>query len=237
MSGSLSTHEQNPRSVTIRGVVEESVRLSFRRHLREAAIRAARALTVEKGWERVRFGEVAGLIGVSRATLYREFGDKQGLGDALVLHEAEQFLTGIEDLLASNRSALPESIRAIVRYTLDEAATSPLLKAVLTTPGSGPRDETGVLPLLTTSASMLQLASERLVTAFLHHYPTIDANDVADAVDALIRLTISHLVLPASDSAETARRISEIALRYLGVGSAGLRPDASAACHNAVPSH
>lgn len=195
------------------------MRLSFRRHLREAAISAAHALTVEKGWERVRFGEVAGLIGVSRPTLYREFGDKQGLGDALVLHEAERFLTAIENVLESHSGAVSESIRATVRYTLDEAATSPLLKAVLTTPGGSPRDETGVLPLLTTSASMLQLASERLVTAFGEHFPHIDIDDVADAVDALIRLTISHLVLPANDSTETARRISEVALRYLGVGS------------------
>ncbi len=212
------------------------MRLSFRRHLRETAIRAARTLTVEKGWERVRFGEVATLIGVSRATLYREFGDKQGLGDALVLYEAERFLSGVEDVLASHSGAVPESIRAMVRYTLDEAAASPLLKAVLTTPGSSPRDETGVLPLLTTSASMLQLASERLVASFGQHFPRLDLDDVADAVDALIRLTVSHLVLPADDSTETARRISEVALRYLEAGSTDLTPDGAAASHSAVPS-
>lgn len=201
-------------------VVEESVRLSFRRHLREEAIRAAHVLTVERGWERVRVSEVAGLIGVSRPTLYKEFGDKQGLGDALVLHEAERFLIGITNVLDLHRSAAEEAIPAAVRYTLDEAAASPLLKAVLTAPGGNtPRDETGVLPLLTTSASMLGLGSERLVTWFGEHFPQIDSDDVADAVDALIRLTISHLVLPNTDSAETGRRISEVALRYLGLAA------------------
>jgi Bacterial regulatory proteins, tetR family len=65
--------------------------MSFRRHLRAEAIRAAHALTVEKGWDRVRVAEVAALIGVSRPTLYKEFGDKQGLGDVLVLDEAQRF--------------------------------------------------------------------------------------------------------------------------------------------------
>ncbi|WP_280267299.1 TetR/AcrR family transcriptional regulator [Nocardia wallacei] len=199
-------------------MMEEPLRLSFRRHLREEAIRAAHVLTVEKGWDRVRFGEVAGLLGVSRPTLYREFGDKQGLGDALVLAEAERFLVGIANVLDKHSGAVSEAVRAAVQYTLDEAAASPLLKAVLTAPGSDtPRHETGVLPLLTTSAPMLELASERLVTWFGEHFPHIDTDDVADAVDALIRLTISHLVLPTSDSAETRRRISEVALRYLGV--------------------
>jgi AcrR family transcriptional regulator len=201
-------------------VVDESVRLSFRRHLRKEAIRAAHALTLEKGWDRVRVSEVAALIGVSRPTLYKEFGDKQGLGDALVLEEAERFLVGIGATLDDHRDALEEAIPAAVRYTLNEASSSPLLKSVLTSPGADSRpEETGVLPLLTTSASMLELASARLVGWIGKHFPQLDSDDVIDGVDALIRLTISHVVLPTSDSAETGRRISEVALRYLGLAS------------------
>ncbi|WP_293004144.1 TetR/AcrR family transcriptional regulator [Mycobacterium sp.] len=192
--------------------------------MREEAIRAAHALTVEKGWDRVRMSEVAALIGVSRPTLYKEFGDKQGLGDALVLKEAERFLVGIGATLDAHSSAVEEAIPAAVRYTLDEAAASPLLKSVLTSPGSESRTEdTGVLPLLTTSASMLGLASARLVGWFGKYFPEIDTDDVVDGVDALIRLTISHVVLPTADSAETGWRISEVALRYLGLASPATR--------------
>jgi AcrR family transcriptional regulator len=202
-------------------VVDESLRLSFRRHLREEALRATHALTVEKGWERVRVSEVAALIGASRPMLYKEFTDKQGLGDALVLREAERFLQGIGAVLDEHQGKVEEAIPAAIRYTLDEASTSPLLKAVLTSPGAEtPRDETGVLPLLTTSKSMLQLASARLVAWFGEHFPQIETADAIDGVDALIRLTISHLVLPTADSAETGRRISEVALRYLGLAHA-----------------
>lgn len=198
--------------------MDESLRLSFRRHLRGEALRAAHALTVEKGWERVRVSEVAALIGVSRPTLYKEFTDKQGLGDALVLQEAERFMVGIAAVLDAHCGTAEEAIPAAIRYTLDEAAASPLLKAVLTSPGADtPRDETGVLPLLTTSKSMLEFASARLVAWFGEHFPEIDTADAVEGVDALIRLTVSHLVLPSSDSVETGRRISEVALRYLGL--------------------
>ena len=64
----------------------EPLRLTFRRQLREQALGAAHGLTVDKGWSQVRMGEVAALTGVSRPTLYKEFGDKQGLGEACLPH-------------------------------------------------------------------------------------------------------------------------------------------------------
>lgn len=198
------------------------MRVSFRRHMREQVLLAAHALTVEKGWERVRVAEIASLVGVSRPTLYKEFGDKQGLGDALVVREAERFLEGIRSVLDEHSGDAGAAITAAVRYTLDEATASPLLKAVLTSNRAGDAvadtsGSTGMLPLLTTSASLLQVASQELVTWFGEHFPLLDSSDVADGVDALVRLTVSHLVLPTADSEVTGRRISQVALRYLGL--------------------
>lgn len=195
----------------------ETLRMSYRRHLRESALKAAYDMTVEKGWSRVRVADVAAAIGVSRPMLYKEFGDKQGLGDALVLNETERFLVGIQAVLDEHSGQAAEAITESVRFTLDEAEASPLLKAVLTASRSGAEEGTGVLPLLATSASLLELASARLVSWFNEHFPEIDHQDVIDGVDALIRLTVSHLVLPTADSAQTGRRISQVALRYLAL--------------------
>ena len=52
----------------------ESLRAEFRRQVRERVLEAAYAHTVERGWDRVRVGEIAVESGVSRPTLYREFG-------------------------------------------------------------------------------------------------------------------------------------------------------------------
>lgn len=199
-----------------------SVRLSFRQHMREQVLLAARTLTIEKGWERVRISEVAQLVGVSRPTVYKEFTDKQGLGDALVVAEGERFLEGIFAVLARHGGDVEGGITAAVSYTLHEAEASPLLKAVLTlnrSNGGATSESTGVLPLLPTSASLLELSSAALVTWFNEQFPGLDRDDVNDVADALVRLTVSHVVLPTADSEATGRRISRIALRYLGVGS------------------
>ncbi|MGJ0119942.1 TetR family transcriptional regulator [Williamsia sp. MIQD14] len=189
--------------------------------MREQVLATAHVLTVEKGWDRVRVAEIAALVGVSRPTLYKEFGDKQGLGDALVVREGERFLTGIRHVLDEHSGHASEAVTSAVRFTLDEAAASPLLKAVLTSSTADDTAETdrstGMLPLLTTSTTLLQIASNELVCWFTDRFPQLDNEDVADGIDALVRLTVSHLVLPAGDSDTTGRQISRVALRYLGL--------------------
>ncbi|MCA2323115.1 helix-turn-helix transcriptional regulator, partial [Mycobacterium intracellulare] len=84
--------------------------------MREQVLRAARDLTIEKGWHRVRMSEVAKLVGVSRPTLYKEFTDKQGLGDALVVSEGERFLNGIHAVSAQHAGDVRGGITAAVSY-------------------------------------------------------------------------------------------------------------------------
>lgn len=163
--------------------------------------------------------EVAELVGVSRPTLYKEFTDKQGLGDALVVTEGQLFLEGIHAVLASHTGDIGGGNTAAVEYTLKEAEASPLLKAALTstrTTTTETRDSaTGVLPLLPTSASLLELSSAALIAWFGEHFDQLDPEDVNEVADVLVRLTVSHLVLPAADAHTTGRRISQVALRYL----------------------
>ncbi len=201
----------------------EPVRMSFRRHVRDQVLRATRELTIKKGWDQVRMSEVAESVGVSRPTLYKEFGDKQGgLGDALVVSEGQRFMEGILAVLAEHVGDVRGGITAAVQFTLCEAEDSPLLKAVLTSNPSGNdrggSSSTGVLPLLPTSASLLQLCSAALITWFNDHFDDLDPEDVEEVADVfLVRLTVSHVVLPAADIATTGERISRVALRYLGV--------------------
>jgi len=203
-----------------------SARTTFRRHVREQALAAAYELTVELGWERVRLNQVASRVGISRPTLYKEFGDKQGLGDALVLREAERFLAGIEHLLDQSHGSPGETIATAVAYTLEEAARSPLLMAVLVSPRLAAGGENlnsaapgvsvpGVLPLVSTSATLLTVASERLVGWFSENFPGVDPADVAAATDAVVRLTVSHLVVRDGNSRQTGLHVAEVATRYL----------------------
>lgn len=186
----------------------ESLRVEFRRQVRERVLDTAATLAVEHGWDRVRIGEVATASGVSRPTLYREFGTKDGVGEALVTREAERFFTGIAAVL-DEAGTVPEGVRGAVRFTLDEAADNPLLRAILTGSRSG---DTGLLPFLTTRGDAIIAGGSGLVGTWVRQRePEIEGRVVDDAVDAVVRLTISHLVSPGLSHGDAADRLARIA--------------------------
>lgn len=177
-------------------------------------MQVAQSLTVERGWAQVRVNEVAELTGVSRPTLYAEFGDKHGLGEALVLRETEAFLAGIAEVLQQQHGDPWSAVTEAVRYALEEAEASPLLRAILTSARGVDQD---LLPLLTTDAApILRAASQTLVAWFSEHFPEFARGDVEFAVDALVRLTVSHIVMPAEESRDqTAERLASLAVRSI----------------------
>ncbi len=193
----------------------EPLRLQFRRQVREQALDAAHALLVERGWEHVTVSAVAAAVGVSRPTFYKEFAGKQDLGVALVGRETERFLAGVAEVLEQHTDDADGAVAAAVRFTLLEAEANPLLHAVLTSTRS---DSESLLPLLTTrSAPLLEAASAALTGWFAAHYPDLDDDTVAEGVDAVVRLVVSHLVLPVAPAEETARQLARVATRYLHV--------------------
>lgn len=185
---------------------------AFRRQVRERALQVARRLTVERGWQQVRFVEVADAVGVSRPTMYSEFGNKAGLGEALVLAETEAFLAGLTAALADHRTDVREAAKAALRYTMLAATENPLLHGVLT--NAGDRD---LLELLTAkSGPVLPIAVAALTGWFGEHFPDLPSPLFGELVEALVRLTLSHLTQPTHGLAETLaslERITDLVLR------------------------
>ena len=194
------------------GVSGESLRLEFRRQVRERVLATALEHTVERGWERVRVGEVAVDSGVSRPTLYREFGNKDGLGEALMTREADRFFAAIAEELGRH-DEIPAAVSAATRLTLEEAAANPLLRAVLTGSRSG---DAGLLPFLTSrSESIRESARALLATWFNQRRPELLPTLVEETVDALVRLVISHIVAPALDPVEVGQRVGRLVTALL----------------------
>ncbi|MDO0925799.1 TetR/AcrR family transcriptional regulator [Streptomyces sp. TG1A-8] len=67
---------------------------------RESLLDAAYTALVHRPWSAVRMVDVAAAAGVSRQTLYNEFGSKGGLARALVRREADGYLAGVDRALA-----------------------------------------------------------------------------------------------------------------------------------------
>ncbi|MEU5945388.1 TetR family transcriptional regulator [Micromonospora sp. NPDC047465] len=180
---------------------------------RDAIVDAARALTVASGWDAVRMGAVARAAGVSRQTVYNEFGSKAGLAEALARREVDRFVGDVRALLRAHGDDVRAAAHATISHTLTQAAGDPLIKAVLTSTGGG-SDE--LLPYLTTRSELvLTEATEVLLEWADGVLPDADRAAVAFATDSVIRLVISHIVLPGAPVAQTAAALADLAVYLL----------------------
>ena len=91
---------------------------SARQRLRDSIVDAARAQTVATGWDGVRMGGVAGAAGVSRQTVYNEFGSKAGLADALARREVDRFVSAVRAALAEHGADVRAGAYAAIAHTL-----------------------------------------------------------------------------------------------------------------------
>jgi AcrR family transcriptional regulator len=176
---------------------------------RQALLDAAYDAAVAGTWARSRMADVAAAAGVSRQTLYNEFGTKDGLAAALAARETGRFLTGTAAAMDGEPDPV-SAVRAATAYTLAEAADNPLLKAVLT-------DTTPeLLPFLTTRAeAVFATATARITAELLRRWPALAPADVGLATEATVRLTVSYLVSPSGPVAAMSDRVATVAARVL----------------------
>ncbi|HEX6500905.1 MAG TPA: TetR family transcriptional regulator [Micromonosporaceae bacterium] len=164
---------------------------------------AAGELLVAHGFRKLRMQDVAERVGVSRQTVYNEFGDKTGLAQALVLRETNRLLDGIDAALSAHDDT-EAAVAAAVAFVLGEGSDSPLVKAALTGDGS-----VEFLPLLTTRGEpVFAAAMDRLATYARRHWPHHSAADIDLAAEVAVRLTVSHLMLPLDPVDRAAAKVA-----------------------------
>ncbi|MEU8220642.1 TetR family transcriptional regulator [Micromonospora taraxaci] len=187
--------------------------------VRDSIVDAARALTVATGWDGVRMGAVAGAAGVSRQTVYNEFGSKAGLAEALARREVDTFVGDVRASLLAHGADVRAGAYAAIAHTLTTAAENPLVKAILSSARGG-SDE--LLPYLTTRAEVvLTEASGALIDWAGDHLPGADQATLAFAADTIVRLVVSHIVLPRAPIDQTATTLADLAVHLF---SAAVRP-------------
>ncbi|SCF66818.1 transcriptional regulator, TetR family [Streptomyces sp. DconLS] len=98
---------------------------------RESLLDAAGAALARRPWSAVRMVEVAAAAGVSRQTLYNEFGGKDGLARALVRRAADGYLAGVERALAGGGGDW-ERLTAVAEWTAAATQQDALVRALLT---------------------------------------------------------------------------------------------------------
>lgn len=190
-----------------------SYREANRARLRDCLITAARELAIAHGWEHVRMVDVAAAVGVSRQTVYNEFESRTGLGEALAVRETQQFVAAVRKELFDHEGDVRAAAYAAILHALEEAAGNSLVRAVLTSARGG-KDE--LLPYLTTRSEIVLHAAGAVVEEWAAAYvPELDPAAVALASESIVRLTVSHIVLPLSPPTTSATALAEVFVRLL----------------------
>ncbi|MET9991303.1 TetR/AcrR family transcriptional regulator [Streptomyces mutabilis] len=191
---------------------------------RESLLDAACTALACRPWSAVRMVDVAAAAGVSRQTLYNEFGSKEGLARALVRREADGYLAGVERALAGDGPGTPrERLTATAEWTVSAARDNALVRAMLTgcwserlpSPPLTAVPSASVVPAqrradgpLPSPGDFVALVRDRAVAA-LNGAPSPDSLDLASSCELAVRLALSCVVAPPGEGgvAELVRTV------------------------------
>ncbi|MFW6722319.1 TetR family transcriptional regulator [Streptomyces sp. MAR4 CNY-716] len=190
---------------------------------REGLLDAAFAALRSRPWAAVRMVDVAATAGVSRQTLYNEFGSKEGLAQALVRREVDSYLAGVERTLVGARRSGADAggrLLALVAWTLRSARGNPLVRAALTgcwgeqlptparrvsarggAPGARRPD-----PPVETPAQLVEEVRDRVLRALEEQLPG-GPGERRRVCEAVTRLTLSYVVAPAARGEDVERTV------------------------------
>jgi AcrR family transcriptional regulator len=186
-------------------------RVATRRLLRDTLFDAVRVLLGERPWAQITMAEVARAAGVSRQTLYKEFGSRDEFAQAFVIREGARFLDAVEQAILAHRDDPSAAVTAGFEVFLTLASQDPLVRLLLEDDGTG-----GMLPLITTqSRPVLEWASERLCGAMRAGWPQVRDEDAELLADSFVRLAISYVTMPRRLPRETAAAAALLLAPYM----------------------
>jgi AcrR family transcriptional regulator len=177
-----------------------------RQLLRETLFGAARDELQQRAWSEVTMAEVAAAAGVSRQTLYKEFGSRDDFAQAFVIHEGERFLDAVETAVREHLDDPGAAVDAALGVFLRSAGEDPLVHMLISDDGTG-----GMLPFVTTQGMpVVQWATARLTKVMREGWPEASDEDSRLLAESLVRLAISYVTAPSGPPEKMAAQASEL---------------------------
>lgn len=182
--------------------------------LRDSILDGMRDLLLTRDWSAITLSHVASAAGISRQTIYNEFGSRQGLAQAYALRLADRLVDQIDDAIEGNVGDVYSAFLQGFRDFFTESAADPLVMSLLT--GAIKPD---LLQLITTdSGPIISHCSQRLTATFMHSWVTCSEDDAGILARAIVRLAMSYISMPPEAdhdvAADLARLLTPAAERY-----------------------
>jgi AcrR family transcriptional regulator len=182
--------------------------------LRESVLDAMRDLLLTRDWSAITLSDVARAAGISRQTIYNEFGSRQGLAQGYALRLADRLVDTVKGALDANVGNIYQSFLEGFRAFFAESAADPLVISLLT--GAAKPD---LLQLITTdSGPIITRASARLAVAFTQTWLATSDDDANVLARTIVRLCLSYVPMPPEAdhdvAADLARLMTPFAERH-----------------------
>ena len=185
-----------------------------REQMRDSVLDAMRAELLTKDWSAITLADVARTAGVSRQSIYNEFGSRQGLAQGYALRLADRLVDAVGGAIEGNVGDVHAAFLTGFRAFFVDSAADPLVISLLS--GAAKPD---LLQIITIdSGPIITHCSRRLADAFLDSWVSADAADAGVLARAIVRLAISYVSMPPEAdhdvAADLARLMTPFAERY-----------------------
>lgn len=174
--------------------------------LRDSVLDAMRDLLFTRDWSAITLSDVARAVGISRQTIYNEFGSRQGLAQGYAVRLADRLVDMVHAALDANVGNIYESFLQGFRSFFSETAGDPLVISLLT--GVAKPD---LLQLITTdSAPIIARASDRLASSITESWMATSDDDAAVLSRAIVRLCLSYVSMPPEADHDVAADLARL---------------------------
>jgi len=185
--------------------------LAARELLRTTLLDAACGELHERRWTDITMADIALAAGVSRQTLYNEFGSRDEFAQELVMRETSRFLDAVEEAVRAHHDDPAAALAAAFDVFLTAAAENPLVRTIVDGDGAE-----RLLALFTTQGKpLVESAAERVTAVLRSGWPRVGARDAELLSECLVRLAISYAALPKGPASMTASSVATLLGPYI----------------------
>ncbi|MEB3062034.1 TetR family transcriptional regulator AlkX [[Mycobacterium] zoologicum] len=174
--------------------------------LRDSVLDAMRELLTTRDWSSITLAAVAEAAGVSRQTIYNEFGSRQGLAQGYAVRLADRLVNAVDDAINGNVGDIHAAFLEGFRTFFTESAADPLVISLLT--GAAKAD---LLQIITTdSGPIITRCSQQLTSSFMHSWVRASDEDAGILARAVVRLAMSYVSMPPEADHDVAADLARL---------------------------
>jgi AcrR family transcriptional regulator len=188
--------------------------------LRETVLGAVDELVRNRGWSATTMADVAAAAGVSRQTLYNEFGSRSALVENYVTREIEALVAEVSAAVRERADDAHTALRTAFELFLRLASDEPVVQLIVSDAEQGE-----LIRMLTTLGQ--SLAEDNVAALITEVWPQAGGDDARLLAGSLVRLAISHALVPVADAGTVAAGISRMLAPFVDQVLDGDAPDGS----------